>query len=65
MVKVMCTNFLQVLHQFLTFQSIHCTTKFSTISDSVNLRLTLSGKLQWGGGGSEGKRLFTKLKRNM
>ena len=65
MVEVLCTKFSHVLHQFLTFQSIHCANShqlsFPLFQIVFEPRLTVSGKLQKRrevGAKKEGKRLF-------
>ena len=61
MVEAMCTKFSHVLHQFLTFQSIHCASSqqlsFPPFKIVLKLRLTVSGELQigWEVGALEGK----------
>ena len=55
MVEAMCTKFLQVLNQFLTFQSIHCANsqqlRFPLFQIVFKPRLTVPGELQIRGPG--------------
>ena len=61
MFEAMCTKFSHVLHQFLTFQSIHCASSRQLIFPPFYIvlkpRLTVSGELQigWEVGDLEGE----------